>query len=338
MKKIIREVDIKRGIHQVTIADERWYLRPTKNELTGLPDYMAVPSVTWITQSYPKGIGYFKWLAERGWDEAEAIKTQAGDKGTKVHLAIEDILAGKEVRIDSKYPSKTTGNDEELTLEECDAILSFTSWKKSMEENYIIETLATEITVFSMQYNYAGTVDWIVKMTHKETQVAEYWIIDFKTSQQVWPSHELQLNAYKRVLENGENKVQGLDVTDLKLAVLQVGYRKNKNQYKFNPIDVDFEMFLVTQKIWQKEHGGEKISKRDYPIILSPAVKTELDKTVEAVVEVIHEVEEIPLPTPDDGIELSGEPQVDEFAEFAEFIKPEESQVEPLSKKTKKTK
>lgn len=276
MKKIIKEVDEEKGIVQVTIADERWYMKPARG-VNGVPEYKAVPSVTWITQSYPKGIGYYKWLAEHGWDEAESIKTQAGDKGTKVHLAIEDIMQGKEVRIDSKYTNKSLESEEELTLEECDAILSYLSFLKSKEaEGFIIETLTYEKTVFSDQYDYAGTIDWIVKFTHKLTPMeSEYWIIDFKTSQQVWPSHELQLNAYKQTLENGENLVPGLDITNLRIAILQVGYRKNKAGWKFTEIENDFDMFLTAQKIWKKEHGNESPKKRDYPVVLSPALTIE---------------------------------------------------------------
>lgn len=265
MQKTIRDVDETRGIVQVTIADERWYLKTAKNSETGLPEVKAVPSVTWITQSYPKGIGYYKWLSEHGWDEAEAIKTAAGDKGTKVHLAIEDILQGKEVRIDSKYINKSSGKEEELTLEECDAVLSFLKWKN--ENNPQLITFET--TVFSDQYNYAGTIDYICKIGD------EFWIIDFKTSQQVWPSHELQLNAYRKALENGENHIEGLDVTNLKIAILQVGYRRNKDGFKFTEIEEGFDMFLTAQKIWKKEHGDEQPKKKDYPIVLSPGLTLE---------------------------------------------------------------
>lgn len=278
-------MDAERGIHQVTIADERWYMKERIDEKTGLPVMVAVPSVTWIAGSYPKGVGYYKWLAERGWDEAEAIKTQAGDKGTKVHLAIEDVILGKEVRIDSKYPNKSLGIDEELTLEECDAVLSFIAWRKEKEAEYTITTLAIERTLYSTKHNYAGTVDWIVKATHKETLADEFWIIDFKTSQSVWASHEIQLNAYKETLRNGENVIEGLDVSNIRMAILQVGYRKNKAMYKLTEIETDFDMFLTTQKIWNKEHGGEKPTKRDYPIVLSAKVE---EKPVELKAEVIN--------------------------------------------------
>lgn len=275
MKKIIREVNEKLGIHQITIADERWYMKSVTNLVNGLPEFRPVPSVTWITQSYPKGIAYFKWLAEHGWDEAEAIKNAAGDKGTKVHAAIEAIFRQEEVRIDSKFLNKSTDQMEELTLEECDAILAFLAWKKSMELNYTVQTLTWEKTVFSDKYEYAGTVDWIVKFTNKLDGAVEYWVIDFKTSQYLWPSHELQLNAYKGTIENGENPIEGLDATNFKMAILQLGYRRNKNGYKFTEIVPDFDMFLTTQKIWRKEHGDEQPHKRDYPIVLSPALKVE---------------------------------------------------------------
>src|SRR5437868_8780429 len=116
MKKTIRVTDEKRGIVQATIADERWYLRQVDNPLTGIPEIKAVPSSTWIAESYPKGVFFYKWLADKGWDEAEAIKSAAGDKGSKVHLAIEAILHGDEVRIDSKFMNKHTEKEEELTL------------------------------------------------------------------------------------------------------------------------------------------------------------------------------------------------------------------------------
>ena len=41
MKKVIREVDEKRGIVQVTIADERWYVKEEKDPKTELPALMT---------------------------------------------------------------------------------------------------------------------------------------------------------------------------------------------------------------------------------------------------------------------------------------------------------
>jgi hypothetical protein len=84
---------------QVTIANERWYVKEEKDPKTELPILKYVPSVTWITGHYPKGVQFYKWLAEHGWDESQAIKQAAGDNGSKVHDAISAILRGEEVRI-----------------------------------------------------------------------------------------------------------------------------------------------------------------------------------------------------------------------------------------------
>lgn len=276
MKKIIRDVDQERGIVQVTCVDERWYAKPVGSKETGLPEYKFVPSVTFIAGSYPKGIGYAKWLAEHGWDEAETIKKEAGTKGSKVHQAIESILNGQEVRIDSSFMNWETEKDEELTVDEVECIMSFIKWREETEKTYDIETLVIDgsarSVLFSDVHNYAGTVDWVVKMTHKETKEARYFLIDFKTSQSVFPSHEIQVSAYRETVINGENPVEGLpEDAELEIAILQLGYRKNKAGYKFTEIEPQFDLFLATRTIWKNEHGTEKPSQKDYPLVLSPA-------------------------------------------------------------------
>jgi hypothetical protein len=264
MKKIIKEVNDKLGIVQVTIADERWYVKETTDTTTGLPTFSYVPSVTWIAGHYPKGIAFYKWLADQGWDESQAIKQAAGDKGSKVHDAISAILRGEEVRIDSKFLNRSTEQFEELTLEECDCILSFVNWRKEVQP----ESIAWDVVVFSEKYGYAGMIDYICKIDGKN------YIVDFKTSQQVWPEYELQVSAYKKPIESAEFAIDGFtDVADINLAVLQVGYRRNKAGYKWNEIEDKFPLFLAARQIWASETEGEAPKKKDYPIVLSPAAK-----------------------------------------------------------------
>jgi hypothetical protein len=123
MKKIIRVTDEKRGIQQITLADERWYAKPIPDPVSAMPTYQPVPSVTWVAGYWPKGIEFYKWLASKGWDEAEAAKHAAGDKGSRVHLAIERILRGEEFRIDTKVFDRPKSSEQdfietELTYEE----------------------------------------------------------------------------------------------------------------------------------------------------------------------------------------------------------------------------
>lgn len=258
MKKIIKIVDKERGIIQQTFCDERWYIKSSEDG-----KHIFVPSTTWICESYPKGIGFYKWLANHSWDEAEALKQSAGEKGSKVHQAIEDLLDGKEIKMNSQYANPTTEQLEELAVEEYEAIMSFV--KFFGEVNPI--TIAKEMVVFNDEIGYAGTVDWICKIG------ADYWLIDFKTSQNIWASHELQVSAYKHALS------PDFDIP-IKLAILQVGYWRNKNKYKFTEIQDKFNLFLSCMEIWKNEHSGEKPLQRDYPesLCLSELAKNAEEK------------------------------------------------------------
>lgn len=270
MKKEIRITDQKRGIVQVTVADERWYMREKRNRDTGLPEsFLAVPSVTWIAHHYPKGIGYMKWLGDHGWDEAQALMREAGDKGSKVHEAISAILNGEEVKIDSKFINKSNGREEELTLEEVDCIKSFVDWRSTLPS---FEPLVWDLTVFSEQHNYAGTIDMIARIN------GELYLVDFKTSQNIWPSFEMQVSAYREAVINGENPImvknengteKNLDVSGMKMAVLQIGFQRNRNGYRFVDIEDKFKLFLAAQQIWAHETEGQSPKVKDYPLVLA---------------------------------------------------------------------
>jgi hypothetical protein len=272
MQKIIKDVDEKRGIVQCTIADERFYFKAGKDPQNGNPVMRAVPSVTWIAGHYPKNVAFYKWLADKGWSEAEAIKAAAGDKGSKVHEAISAILAGQEVRIDSKFLNRSTDQLEELTFEEVECIKSFIDWKATLKN---FEPIAWDVVVFSEQYGYAGTIDLIARVD------GDLYIIDFKTSQNVWPEYEMQVSAYRRTIETGENAIhernpngtdgKQINVAGLKAAILQIGYRRNKCLYKWTEIEDCFDLFLHAKAIWQHESGSQQPRKVDLPIVLSPA-------------------------------------------------------------------
>lgn len=315
MKKIIRTTDEKRGIVQITVSDERWYVRPGTDAATDMPVYTPVPSVTWICGYWPKGVGFYKWLADKGWDEAEAVKQAAGDKGSRVHLAIEKILNGEEFRIDTKVADKSRSTEQEaafseLSYEELLCVKSFLDWKRDTEADYLIETIANETTVFSDIHGYAGTVDWVVRLTPKPEAKnplklggATPYVVDFKTGKQVWKEYELQVSAYRVAIENGENPLyeknengtemnELVDVSGMRTAILQVGYDRNRAGYKFTEVNDAFPLFKVAQQIWKAEVGDNTpgFTKREFPIVLSPAAKK--PEPVDPQTE--------PLPSPED--------------------------------------
>lgn len=256
-KKIIEDIIKAKGIKRVTTYDERWYIFPSDNPDTGLPGYDYDPSVTWIAGCYPKGIKFYKWLADHGWDEAEAIKSAAGDKGSKVHYAITDLILGKELNFQSEFLNPSTGKLETLTNEEWECLMAFREWFIANKPKVI----ANEVLVRNKDQKYAGTIDLICELNGKLT------LIDFKTGQYLWPEHELQLSGYK----HGAPIELEIDLASAELATLQIGYRRNKSGYKLTEIEDKFDLFLAAQKIWANEHGGEKPSQKDLPLILSLA-------------------------------------------------------------------
>jgi hypothetical protein len=249
MKHEIREVDAERGIVQITSSDERWYARKIMEGT--MWDY--VPSVTWICGYYPKGKGFEIWLGNRtSYSEAEEIKMAAGDKGSKVHQAIGVLLSGGCVEMEDSFENPRTMELESLTADEYLCLMSFCEWYRE----YQPEVIAFEYTVWNEKYRYAGTVDLKCRIDGK------VWIIDFKTSQDVWPSHELQVSAYKHC-DGDSPKTQAL-------GILQLGYRRNKNKkWKFTKIPDRFKLFMAAYKIWEHETADVAPLQREYPLRLS---------------------------------------------------------------------
>lgn len=252
MKKQIRQVSADGKTVQITVADERWYVRTDVDKDGNIKGIKEFPSVTWICDAgYVKGLGFYKWLAQHGWDEAESIKEAAGDKGHKIHEAITSLLLGNKLNMDDKLRNADTGEEEDMKLEEYEALMSFVAWHKE----YNPKLLANEVTVFNEEYLYAGTADFICEIDGVR------WLIDFKSGQNTYPSYEIQLSAYAEALPK--------ELRPEKLAILQIGYKRNKAGYKFTEVEKQFDLFLAAQTIWKKEAGSAKIFVKDYPTSLS---------------------------------------------------------------------
>lgn len=265
MNKEIIVIDEKKKIYRITTLDERWYGKLIKNKVKGLPEYKYFPSSTWIAGYYPKGIAFHKWLANHGWDEAEAIKVAAGDKGSKVHYACQEIDTGKGVDIQhAKYPNKHTDELEGLKPEDIECILAYRDWVDETKP----ELLANEITVFGP--DYAGTIDKIFRID------GEIWIVDLKTGQNIWEEQILQISSYS----NADIDYKKLGITDKewkerKLATLQIGYRRNKRGYKFTEQPDKYEMFRVAYQIWANENPDASPKQRDYPLVIQSEFRKE---------------------------------------------------------------
>lgn len=248
MKKEIRTMNEAGTIVQVTVADtERWYTEV--DEQNGR--VTAYPSVTWITSLYPKGKQYHEWLASTGYNEAEAIKREAGVKGHKVHQLITELLQGKEVKFDGKVKDPETGEEAEIDLEEYIALKSFADWFAIVKPTVV----ANEYVVINRQHGYAGTVDFVCELQKsvkygRTLMPAGRWLIDFKTSKSIWSSYLLQPVAYKHCFP--EDYIDHLAILQLGIPRQQNG-RKQLDGHQLTVVEDDFETFLAVRRIWDQE-------------------------------------------------------------------------------------
>ena len=112
-------------------------------------------------------------------EKTNKIKEDAGLVGTVVHGLIEDFLKGKDI---PKQSDPAVVNCWNLFLD----------WWNKQE----YEVVELEKKIYSKKYNYAGTLDLVVK-----DKKGNLVLIDIKTSNFITFDYFLQLNAYKFAYE-----------------------------------------------------------------------------------------------------------------------------------------
>lgn len=227
--------ELKDGVIQVTTTDERWYLYPPTGEW--------FPSATWIT-SYVPSRELTIWMAKKGWDEAELIKQEAGARGSRVHKGVEILIAGGEIHHNESL-TDGEGNYAEITVQEYEAIISFYDWAKEMNPKFI----SSERTVFNKELKVAGTLDCIAEID------GQIYLIDFKTSANIYLSHQAQISFYKTCD----------DVKVDKMAILQLGYARNKKKYKFTEVEDKFDRFMDAYGFWSEDNLNKQPYQKDFP-------------------------------------------------------------------------
>jgi hypothetical protein len=219
MKIEIKEI-LDANTIRITTPDERWYQYP--------PTKQWFASSTWIS-GYVPAKDLTRWVGEVGGEEANKIKTERGDFGSIVHVACEKLGRGGEVNHDDVFPDGR-GGTRELTAEEYEAVLSFARWAKEVKPEF----LQVEKTVFNFDYKYAGTLDLMAKIDGK------VWLIDLKTSKNIYLSHRVQLSSYFHA--------DGVKAD--KMAILQ---------------EDKFPLFLSAYSFWSEDNADVKVKQKDYP-------------------------------------------------------------------------
>lgn len=269
MKKTVKVVDEKRGIFQATSLDERWYTVMVQDEVTNLPKFDYYPSSSWVAGYDFMPPGLLEWAKKNG-IESDQIMLDAAARGSKIHHAIEKIIAGETIEMDTKVFNGQSSQEEELTTEEWEILKTFVDWNNECTPMYLL----SEKTVISKKHKYGGTLDAVVKIGDVT------YLVDFKTSKSIYTSHRVQLSSYKHALIEETPKAE-----NIKLAILQVGYRLNRKGWKFTEIEDVFPRFLRDLETWKEENPNAKPRQIDLPIRFSIPNPLKLTKEVMKKVE-----------------------------------------------------
>jgi len=220
-----------------------------KSEFVGV-----FPSSTTILNAYPQSAHLTRWIAEKGWNEAQQIKSEAGERGTAIHKGIEHLLDGHELRQGYMIP----GNNRPIGLEEYWKLSTFVTWYKE----YAPEVLEKEVRVFSLDGGYAGTFDCLANIYDQLT------VIDWKSSSAIHEHFALQVASYAHAIE------ENTDLEVIQTACLQLG-AQNKNGYRFVVYPnwrEHYKVFEHVKATWQYENYDSKVKEKGPPVLDLPDV------------------------------------------------------------------
>ena len=173
-----RILEVSEDAKQITMPDSRYYRRNGK----------YYPSITYVLQYYPKGKFFEDWLKKVGY-ASEHIVRKAGEQGTETHEMVESYLNGEELNFlsASGYPQY-----DPLVWQMFLRFVDF--W-----ETYKPKLIETEVHLFSDQIKVAGTCDMVCEI--EIDGKTELWIIDFKTSNHLQTTYDLQTAIYGKCYE-----------------------------------------------------------------------------------------------------------------------------------------
>lgn len=214
-----------------------------------------VKAVTHITSlGFNKGPRFHEYLLGMTPDEARKRLKEAGERGTRVHKAIADIIAGVRLNIDTKYPNELTGRQEPFTDDEWHLLGCFMRWV----DKYKPETIAQERTVGDQSVGFAGTLDWVGFITipmgdrlidkkyhGKRIKV----LLDWKTSVAIYGDYKAQVSSY----EFGFIGHDKFEKEEMHTGIVRFG-SKHKDGYEFQIWNnretfANFQLFLSAKTI-----------------------------------------------------------------------------------------
>ena len=213
-------------------------------------DGVFKPSVTKILQeAMPTPFALRQWIGEVGNDKAKEKLEKAGERGTALHNACEEMLRGVEIDL------------TQFTVEaDKKCLVAFKNWCAEYQPEIveIEKILASEL-------DYAGTLDILCKIKGVLT------IVDIKTSSAVYDEHILQITAYQNALKEMTGELANRMILHLNPRT-KIGYSvwEEKDMMIGNCI-VTVNSFMTVYNMYLMLNGGEIPQPKeviDYPLTL----------------------------------------------------------------------
>ena len=238
-KSYNRILEISKDHKQITLPDSRYYRRNGE----------FYPSVTYVLNCYPKGKHFEDWLKRHGYT-ADYVVRKSAEEGTLVHELIEEYFEGHEMKyLNDKGNPKYDPKIWKMFLKFVDF------W-----DTYNPTLVETETHLFSDKLKIAGTVDLICEID------GERWVIDFKTSNHLQTTYDLQGAVYAQCFEECyEKKVDRVGVLWLKSK--SRGEDKKGDRLKGKGWEVhesprsqeeNIDIFMAVKKIFDIENPKHK--------------------------------------------------------------------------------
>lgn len=277
------------GVYRSDRKSFRYYLKSEtqKNEAGEMIDKVFIaPSITSVIKNAePLQFGLLKWYADNGMEYCKNFLEHSANYGTFMHVCFADILKGKTFQLNEDFLKL-----EMISFYEKEGYDFNSGWKwykdnfRDMRKDIFgfvsfckdcnIKPLAIEFTVFNENEIYAGTADLICKMTLKTkvrgkdeyTEEEVLAIVDWKTGENTYPSHAIQLEGLKQAWNSMFPEMQIQKVFNYNCKNFRMPLGKTVIPYSLKDQTDNEYAFLWDHyiKIFHKQHPAEEAMFSDF--------------------------------------------------------------------------
>jgi hypothetical protein len=270
--------------------DNHWYKLGFMKD--GMLESRYIPSVTSKLSIVDKPF-LAKWRGDIGNREADTRLFDSQQRGSRIHDAFNRLVNGQGV-VFNPWNRKNYSEDDLKALELKYGGLAVLNYQDEFYQLYKLKLwldvikpkiLCSEMTVYSLENNDAGTLDLSVHITKgkyhvngsKTLEIPEgQYIVDLKTGSMVSDEAYLQTAAYLKCAE--EMKIGKFEGT----IILHTG-SKNRGGIEGlgtilrlrDQVEDDYKQYRLAAKLWEWKHKDDQPKIFEMPSILSMSINNE---------------------------------------------------------------